>query len=250
MVPVAHDSASAPGGAATFPPTLWSMVLQASATPSPQSEKAFATLCAMYWYPLYAHLRRQGCSPHDAQDFTQGFIAHLLGGHKLGQVRREKGRFRMFLRAALHNYLCDERAKAHAIKRGGAQPAISLDAAEAEKRYELEPADTADPERIFERRWAMTLLDRVLNRLEAECKENRHPDRFEALHRYLLGDPDADSYAQVATRLGMSEGAVKVAVLRLRQRYRELFREVVADTVGNDAEVEDEMRHIFSVLCQ
>lgn len=250
MLPVAHDSVSAPGGAAQFPPTLWSIVLQAGTDRSPRSEKALTTLCAMYWYPLYAHLRRQGCSPHDAQDFTQGFIAHLLDGQKLGHVQREKGRFRTFLRAALHNYLCDERAKAHAAKRGGGQPVISLDAAGAETRYQLEPPDPLDPEKIYERRWAMTLLDRVLARLEAECNESRHPERFQQLHLYLLGDPTADSYANVAARLRMSEGAVKVAVLRLRQRYRELFREVVADTVGNDAEVEDEMRHIFSVLSQ
>jgi RNA polymerase sigma factor (sigma-70 family) len=250
MVPVPHDSVSVPGGAAQFPPTLWSMVLQAGAEPSPQSEKALATLCAMYWYPLYAYLRRRGCGPHDAQDLTQGFFVHILDGNKLGQVRREKGRFRTFLRAALHNFLSDEHSKACAAKRGGGQRAISLDATEAETRYRCEPADPLDPEKMFERRWAMTLLDRVLARLETECSESRRPERFESLRVYLLGDPTSDTYADVAARLGMSEGAVKVAVLRLRQRYRELFREVVADTVANDVEVEDEMRHIFFVLSQ
>jgi len=249
MSPVSADSLTAPG-AAQFPSTLWSVVLRAGESASTQSEKALTALCEAYWYPLYTYLRLRGCAPHDAQDLTQGFLVHLLEGHKLGQVRREKGRFRAFLKTALHNYLADERAKAHTIKRGGGVPAFSLDAAAAEKRYELEPADPSDPEKMFERRWALALLERVLARLEAECKESRHPERFEQLRVYLLGDPSAGSYAEVAERLGMSEGAVKVAVLRLRQRYRELFHEAVADTVGSDGEVGDETRHIFAILSQ
>jgi RNA polymerase sigma factor (sigma-70 family) len=248
MNAVPHDSASAPAGAAQFPPTLWSVVLEAAGMPSDRSEKALATLCGAYWYPLYAYLRRRGCSPHDAQDLTQSFLVHLFNGHKLGNLRPEKGRFRSFLRVALPNFLADERSKAHALKRGGGTIFISLEGAAAEGRYGLEPAVPLDPEKIFERRWAMTLLESVLGRLERECQENQRSDRFQELRVYLLGDPALDSYARVAERLGMSEGAVKVAVLRLRQRYRELFREAVAETVGNEAEIEDEIRHIFSIL--
>jgi DNA-directed RNA polymerase specialized sigma24 family protein len=250
MAPIPHDSASAPAGSAQFPATLWSVVLQAGAAPSSQSDKALAALCAMYWYPLYASLRRHGFGPHDAEDHTQGFFAHLFAGHRLELVRREKGRFRSFLKAALHNYVSDAHNKACATKRGGGHPALSLDATDAEARYQLEPADPLDPEKVFERRWAMTILDRVVARLEVEYNASRHPERFAQLSVYLVGDPAAESYADAADRLHMSEGAVKVAVLRLRQRYRELFRELVADTVAQDSEVEDEMRHIFAILSQ
>jgi RNA polymerase sigma factor (sigma-70 family) len=250
MEPIPHDSVSAPSGAAQFPATLWSVVLLAGSAPSSESEKAIERLCQLYWYPVYAWLRRRGCAPHDAQDLTQGFFVDLIERHKLGHVRREKGRFRSFLRVCLQNYLADERDKARTIKRGGNQTLLSLDAAAAESRYSMEPRDPLDPEKIFERRWALMLLERVLARLEAEWQGRQKGEHFERLRVYLLGDPSADSYAEVAACLGMSEGAVKVAVLRLRQRYRELFRETVAETVANEAEVEDEIRHIFSILSQ
>lgn len=241
-----RDSVSVGGG--QFPPTLWSVVLLAGKGPSPQSQPALAKLCHTYWYPVYAFLRRQGKSPHDAQDLTQAFFIHLLDHQRLTQVQPEKGRFRSFLLAALKNFLSDQRDKMRAQRRGSGIEVISLDAETAEQRYAFEPVDRLDPERIYERRWAMTLLDRVLVRLENEFVVAGKADRFKYLSTLLVGEPDSESYAAVGKRLGMTEGAVKVAVLRLRQRYRELFRVEVEDTVVNQAELEEEMRHVFAVL--
>jgi RNA polymerase sigma factor (sigma-70 family) len=243
-----QEPPSVPPGPAQFPPTLWSLVLRAGAAPSDQSERALAMLCNTYWYPIYAWIRRQGRAPQDAEDLTQSFFVHLIEGHKLGKVRPDRGRFRSFLRGSLRNFLADEWSKSQAKKRGGGFPLVSLDAAQAESRYHLEPADPLDPEKIFERRWALTLLDRVLTRLEAEWGDRQRKERFEQLRAYLLGDPDAESYDAVARRLGLTVSAVKVAVLRMRQRYRELFEEVVAETVADPGEVQEEMRHLLTVL--
>jgi DNA-directed RNA polymerase specialized sigma24 family protein len=226
------------------------MVLRAGGAPSDPSKLALSTLCNAYWYPIYVCFRRQGCTTHDAEDLTQSFFVHLIDGHKLGQVRPERGRFRAFLKVSLRHFLMDQRMKANALKRGGGQPTISIDVVRAESRYCIEPVDPLDPEKIFERRWATTLLDRVLTRLEAEWSDNPRKARFDELRVYLVGDPDAETYDIVARRLGLTVSAVKVAVLRLRQRYRELFREIVADTVADPGEIEDEIRHLVSVLRQ
>jgi RNA polymerase sigma factor (sigma-70 family) len=227
---------------------MWSMVLAAGQARSGQSQEALTELCRIYWYPLYAYLRRNGQSPQDAEDLTQSFFEQLLAHERLERVGREKGRFRSFLLASMRNHLCDHWDKARAQKRGGGATIISLDVSEAEKRYAAEPGAPLDPERIFERRWALTLLDRVLGRLETEFASSGKKEKFDQLHGCLLGDPAADTYAQIGERIGMSEGAVKVAVLRLRQRYRELFRIEIAETVGAEDEIEEEMRHVFTVL--
>jgi len=235
-------------GGTQFPPTLWSVVLLAGQNSSDQSHEALATLCRAYWFPLYAFLRRQGKSPHDAEDLTQGFMLHLLEKETLSRVKREKGKFRSFLLASLQYFLADEHDKQQAQKRGGGVKFIALDDQDAEERYQAEPADLLDPAKVFERRWAMTLLDRTLTRLETEFAGPGRKERFVELQVFLSGDPDAASYAEVGKRLRITEGAVKVAVLRLRQRFGELLRAEIASTVATPEEVEEELRHLFTTL--
>lgn len=241
------DSSTSRHGAA-FATTLWTTVLQAGSAETTQARAALEHLSRAYWYPLYAFVRRQGHSPHDAQDLTQAFFARLLEKHWLADVNRERGRFRSFLLAAMRHFLANEWDRARAQKRGGGRQCIELDAASAETRYALEPADNATPERIFERRWAMTLLDRVLARLRQEHQQGGKGARFDVLKGALTGDRSALPYAQLGEQLDASEGAVKVAVHRLRQRYRELLREEIANTVASEADVEDELRHLFALL--
>lgn len=246
------DSNAASGQAAQFPATLWSVVLAASqgtdSSTSAKAQEALAALCRIYWYPLYAYVRRQGHAPHDAQDLTQGFFAHLLANHRLAQVSPEKGKFRSFLLASLRNFLADERDRALRQKRGGGQTILSIDAPEAETRYRDEPADLRDPEKIFERRWAMTLLERALDRLQRESAGQGKAQRFDQLHVFLTGEPDSPSYAEVGRRLDLTEGAVKVAVLRLRHHYQDLIRAEIAQTVADESEIDEEMRYLFAAL--
>ena len=216
---------------------------------SAKAQEALGALCRAYWFPLYAYLRRQGKPPHDAQDLTQAFLLHLMEKHALSRVQPERGKFRSFLLASLQYFLADQRDKQQAQKRGGGVTFISLDEQDAEDRYRAEPAEQLDPARLFERRWAMTLLDLTLARLEAEFADSGKKERFEQLRVFLLGEPEALSYAEVGKRLGLKEGAVKVAVLRLRQRFRELLRAEIASTVAKDEEIEDELRHLFATVC-
>ena len=231
-----------------FPPTLWSVVLLAGQNSSAQSHEALATLCRAYWFPLYAYLRRQGKSPPDAEDLTQGFMLHLMEKDTLSRVEREKGKFRSFLLVSLQYFLANERDKQQAQKRGGDAKFIELDHQNAEDRYLAELTDNLDPSKLFERRWAMTLLERVLNRLELEFTEPGRRERFQELQVFLLGEPRSVSYVEVGKRLGIREGAVKVAVLRLRQRFGELLRAEIATTVATAEEVEDELRHLFATF--
>ncbi|MEK7675189.1 MAG: sigma-70 family RNA polymerase sigma factor [Verrucomicrobiota bacterium] len=235
-------------GTATFATTHWSVVLAAQAAHTPQAAKALEKLCRTYWYPLYAYVRREGSSALDAQDLTQEFFARLLEKNYLGQVAREKGKFRSFLLAALRHFLADQRDRARAVKRGGGADCISLDAQTAEERYRLEPADELNPEKIYERRWAMTLLDQVLRHLEAEFAATGKRPLFEHLKVFLLDEKGVGSYAETAARLEMTEGALRVAVHRLRQRYGELFRNEIAHTVARPDEIEEEVRHLLRVL--
>jgi RNA polymerase sigma-70 factor (ECF subfamily) len=225
------------------------MVLEAAQGPSTRSRDALATLCRAYWFPLYAFLRRQGKSPHDAQDLTQAFLLHLVEKRTLTRAQPDKGRFRSFLLASLQYFIADERDKQNAKKRGGGATFISLDNQDAEERYVAEPAHNLDPAKLFERRWATTLIERTLARLESEFAEPSRKARFEQLQIFLLGEPKTLSYAQVGQRLGIREGAVKVAVLRLRQRFRELLRLEIASTVATEDEIEEEMQHLFATLC-
>jgi RNA polymerase sigma factor (sigma-70 family) len=229
----------------SFPTTLWTVVLRAGRDEPAQARSALAQLCQGYWYPLYSFIRRRGHSPHDAQDLTQEFFAHLLEKHALGRVDPKHGRFRTFLLASLKNFLANDWDKAHALKRGGGQSIVSLDQDSAESRYRLEPSHAMTPDRHFERQWTMTVLDQVLAALRNECHSEGKGDLFEELKAVLTGQPGA--YADIAARLHRSEGAIKVAVHRLRQRYRELMRAHIAETVG-DGEVDDELRQLLAAL--
>ena len=231
-------------GARSFSATRWSVVLAAAG----ESSDALAALCRAYWYPLYAFLRRQGLSTHDAEDVTQGFFAHLLGKDALAHVDRAKGRFRTFLLASLKHFLADERDRAHAQKRGGGEAAISLDACEAEERYALEPRDELSPDKLFDRRWAIAVIERALARLGAEYAAAGKGALFTALKPLLTAPGSARPHAEIGASFSMNEGAVKVAVHRLRQRYGAALRAEIAETVGTAEEVEAELRHLLDAL--
>ncbi len=247
---VGRESVEAPGavGQPLFATTHWSVVLAAKDQKSPAAAAALEQLCRTYWYPLYAYVRRRGYGHEDAEDYTQGLLAQLLERHSFARADRAKGRFRSFLLGAMDYFLADELAKVHAKKRGGGLRLVPLDGQSAQERYRLEPAELVDPGKLFERRWAMTLLERVLERLEAEFASETRGPVFERLRDFLLGDGDSVTYEEAGRALGMTKGAVKVAVHRLRRRYRELFREEIAQTVGDPVEVEEEIRHVFAVL--
>ena len=249
MSSVPEKPATVTTRAAQFPPTLWSIVLLAGQNDSQKSHEALASLCRAYWFPLYAYLRRQGKSPHDAQDLTQAFLLHVVEKHTLSRAQPDKGKFRSFLLASLQYFLADERDRQQAQKRGGGATFIPLDTEQAEERYGAEPADNLDPGKLFERRWALTLIERALTRLETEFAGSGRKDRFEQLQVFMLGEPTTITYAEAGKRLGIREGAVKVAVMRLRQRFRELLRAEIASTVAGEEDVEAEMRHLFATLC-
>ena len=234
--------------AAQFATTHWSLVLAAGSAESTQARAALEKLCRTYWYPLYAYIRRKGHRPPDAQDLTQAFFARLLERSLVKKADPVRGRFRTFLLTSLKNFLTDEWDKAHAQKRGGGLAVLSLDEPPAESRYQLEPADESSAERIFERRWAMTLLEQALARLEAEHAALGKRRLFDELHVILLGEKPTLTYADVGARLGMTEGAVKVALHRMRRRYRELTRAEIANTVASPGEIDEEIRYLFSVL--
>lgn len=231
-----------------FVTTHWSVVLTAGRTDTPRAREALARLCQTYWYPLYAYVRRRGCSPQDAEDLTQGFFARLLEHNWVGDADREKGRFRTFLLSALSHFLADEWDKARAKKRGGGVAPLPLPFDTAETRYGQEPAENATPEQHFERRWATALLEQVLRGLEQEYEQQGKAQLFAALHSCLVGERATQPYAVLAEKLGTSESAVKSAVHRLRQRYRQLLREEIAHTVAGPGEVDAEMRHLLAVL--
>jgi RNA polymerase sigma-70 factor (ECF subfamily) len=213
---------------------------------SGQARKALAHLCETYWYPLYAFVRREGHAPDDAQDLTQEFFARLLEKNWLEAVDREKGKFRSFLLAAVRHFLANEWDRAHRLKRGGGVNIVSLDAQTAEDRYALEPADSMTADRIFERRWALTLLEQVLAGVRREFVAAGRETLFEELKVALTGGKVP--YAEVAARLNLSEGAVRVAVHRLRVRYRELLRAEIAETVSAEEEIDAEVQHLFAAL--
>ena len=246
-MPGSQDTRSS--GDAWFGTTHWSVVLNARRTDSTSARQALETLCRHYWYPLYAFVRRLGYSPHDAEDLVQSFFARCLEKNYLEAADRTKGRFRSFLLMALKRFLANEWDKARARKRGGGIPPIALDALNAEARYEYEPTDQKSADHLFERRWALTLLENVLGRLGQEQAEAGRSAQFEVLKDCLVGG-GGTPYAQVGDRLGTSEAAVKVAIHRLRRRYRELLEEEIAQTVGSPEEVAEERRYLLSVISQ
>jgi len=239
---------NSPGPGTVFATTHWSVVLCAGQAERAQARDALETLCRTYWYPLYAYLRRDGRTPEDAEDLTQGFFARLLEKNYLARVAQEKGRFRSFLLGALKHFICDEHDKAKAQKRGGGVEIVSLDATTAEERYRLEPLDEQSADKIFERRWAMTVLEQAASRLHASYSTEGKTALYEELQVFLSGDKDAPAYAAIAARLGLRESAAKSAIHRLRQRQRDFIREEVAQTVSTVAEIDDEIRYLISVL--
>ena len=223
------------------------MVLEAQGE-SPAAQEALEKLCRIYWRPIFAFLRRQGIPPAEAEDITQGFFAELLERRSLSAVRKEKGRLRSFLLGGLKYFLANEERRAMAIKRGKGQRPIPLEELRAGERIETEPADPMTPDQIYERRWALTVLERVLSRLKDEYLAASNAALFDSLKELLPDEPGSQSQAEIAARLGMSENAVRQAFYRFRQRYQSLLRDEIGNTVATPGEIEDELRHLIAIL--
>jgi len=244
MTPTGDSSAHDPSD---FRTTHWSVVLAAAHTDSPQRQSALTSLCQSYWYPLYAFARRQGRNPQEAEDLTQEFFARLLVKNGLASVRPENGRFRSFLLASLKNFLANDWDRSHRIKRGGQYGIVSWDEQSAEKRYLVEPRHEATPEKLFEQSWALTVIESVLAQLRKEYTDAGKGFVFEAIQSYLE-EEGAETYAEIAAKLNMTEGAVKMAVLRLRENFRHRLRAEIAQTVGSAGDIDEELRHLFACL--
>ncbi len=247
---VGPGTSDAPGadGRTVFATTHWSVVLAAADSQSPQTAEALETLCRTYWYPLYAYVRSSGYSPADAEDLTQEFFARLLAKDYLSAVHPERGKFRWFLLSAVKRFLINERERARAAKRGGGSLHLPFDGEKAEERYRLDAADPLTPDKLYDRAWAANLIQTTYQRLEEEYTLEGKQALFEQLRVFLVGDKTDRSYAQTGAGLGMTAGAVKVAVHRLRGRYRELLREQVAQTVHTPADLEEELRNLQAVF--
>ncbi len=231
---------------AAFTTTHWSVVLEAQGE-SPAAKEALEKLCRIYWRPIYSFVQRQGVTPEEAEDITQGFFASLFERGSLSAVRKEKGRLRSYLLGALKYFLADEQRRAMAIKRGKGQRLVPLEELRAENRVEMEPSDPVTAEQIYERRWASTMLERVLNLLKDQYRAGGNTALFDSLKQLLPDEPDAPSQADIAAQLGMTENAVRQAFHRFRQRYQELLREEIAHTVATPGDIEDELRHLIAV---
>jgi RNA polymerase sigma-70 factor (ECF subfamily) len=231
-----------------FNTTHWSVVLMAGGGQSAQSLEALETLCRTYWRPLYAFARRKGHSEEDARDLTQKFFAFILQRNDLGTVAAHKGKFRTFLLTAMTHFLSNERDYAHATKRGGGRELLSIDQLETEGNYEIPQASELSPDRLFDQRWALTILERALTHLEKEQMLAGKSAPFVALKAYLTEDPDPGEYSSAATQLGITPQAMAVRVHRMRQRFRDLVRVEIAQTVSNPLELEQEMQHLFQAL--
>jgi RNA polymerase sigma-70 factor (ECF subfamily) len=233
-----------------FVTTHWSVVLAAGDEVSAGATEALEQLCRAYWYPLYAYVRRQGHSPEDAQDLTQEFFARLLERKSLQLADPDRGRFRTFLLCSLKRFLINEWKQANCQKRGGGRKVISLDTTATEGRLQAEPPDHRTPEKAFERRWALLLLSRVLDQLEAEWIANERGPLFHELKPFLMGEDSNSTYAEIASRCGLSEGSVKITIHRLRHRFRELLRQEVAMTVDGAEAVDEEILHLMAALSE
>jgi len=244
------ESATSDGRPRLFPATQWTVVLAAGGTPSPESAAALERLCSSYWYPLYAFVRRSGHSPPDAEDLTQEFFARLLEHNWIAHADRHKGRFRSFLLMAVKRFLAKEWDKGKTLKRGGQVRLVPLQLDAAEIRYTREPADTRTPEQVFEKQWALTLLESVLSRVREDYARDDKGALFQALEPCLIGSRDTQPYAALGAQLGMTEGAARVAVCRLRERYRECLKAEIAHTVASPAEVDEELRHLLRVMAR
>lgn len=237
-----------PRRAGRFVTTRWSLVLAAGEQPNPGSEEALARLCEMYWYPVYAFIRRQGCRPDDSADLTQAFFARVLEKHYFRDADRARGRFRAFLCASIRHFVSNERDRSRTLKRGGAQPPISLDVQTAEGTYQLEPRDDLTPEKLFDRRWALILLERVLARLRDDHVTAGKGVQFDQLKGFLTGDSAGLTYADVANALDTTPGAIKVAVHRLRRQFRDALVDEIAETVSGPEEIDAEIAHLLKAV--
>jgi len=248
-VPTSPDKPGLSGtGVGVFATTHWSLVLAAADEKSPRAVDALESLCRAYWYPLYVYVRRKGYSAADAQDLTQEFFSQLLSKDYLNIADRNRGKFRSFLLGSLEHFLAREWNKARAQKRGGGRSHFSLDEKDAENRYLIEPAHALTPDKVFDRRWATTLLDQAMAQLRDECISDGKGDLFRKVQYLLPGERGAASYAQIAADLNTSEDAIKMAVHRLRGRYGELVRAEIAQTVATPQEAQEELRHLLAVL--
>lgn len=243
-----HEATATPIESARFKTTHWSVVLAARRSSSPDYKKALAALCEAYWYPIYAYLRRHGYSVYDAEDHTQGFFTALIEKQGLRQVDPQQGRFRSYLLGALKHYLNDAKDRAEALKRGGGFTIASLDNTEAENLLNQAAATGLSPEQLFDRSWALTLLQRAIRRLEEEFAAGENQKVMKQLMGYLAPAGDTTLYREAAEQLNMTEAAIKAAVYRLRRRYRILLKDEIARTVSTDTQVEEEIHFLFSAL--
>jgi RNA polymerase sigma-70 factor (ECF subfamily) len=235
-------------GARVFVTTRWTVVLQAGGPTSDGSMRALEQLCRTYWYPLYSFARRVGVPPHDAEDLTQSFFAYLLERDVIARADRERGRFRSFLLTAFKNYHSNERARQSAEKRGGGKSIVSFDELQAENRYQHEPQNNLSPEKLYEQKWAASLLEQVMQTLRLEYTTLGKGALFDLLRGVIWGGRQESGYAELARKAGLTEGAFKVAVHRMRSRFKECLRQEVAQTVATAGEVDDELRHLLSAL--
>jgi RNA polymerase sigma-70 factor (ECF subfamily) len=233
---------------AAFDTTNWSVIVRAAADDSATAREALAALFEVYWYPVYAMVRRYGHNATDAEDLAQAYFARLIEKGWVKEVRPEHGRFRSFLLVSVRNFLHNERDRERAVKRGGRTRAISLDGAAAEQRYALEPVESSTPETIFERAWANEVLSRALERLRNETAKTEGADRFERLKGHLTGDEPAETYRELAEAWDVGESAVRVALHRMRKRLGTILREEIADTVADPADVGEELRHLLTTV--
>jgi DNA-directed RNA polymerase specialized sigma24 family protein len=249
MVPSSDSDTDLPNGSpGVFLTTHWSVVLSAGQKDTPEAARALEKLCRAYWYPLYAYVRRRGYGPDDAQDSTQSFFARVLERDLLSRASAERGRFRSFLLAMLQNFLADEHDRTLTRKRGAGQPAVSLDALDGEARYALEPRHDVSPDKLFERRWATTVLEQAWMRLEAQYAAEGKLDLFRELRRFNSIQESAPGYAESASKLGLPENTVKSLVHRMRRRYRTLLRAEIAQTVADPTEIDEEISYLLRVL--
>ena len=254
MTPAADDvtsltaiSGNAQHGPAAFSTTHWSVVLEAQGR-SPAAQEALEKLCQTYWRPVYSFVRRQGVGSEEAEDLTQGFFALLLERRDFDAVRKEKGRLRSYLLTSLKHFLASEQRRAMTVKRGKGQRLVPLEELSANDQSEIEPADHLSADRLYERRWALTLMDQVLRRLKEEYQSAGNAELFDCLKQLLPDEPGAPSRAEIAGQLGMTENAVRQALHRFRQRYQLLLREEISNTVAIASDIEDELRHLIAVL--
>ncbi len=248
MSPLHNPPSSGASPGSDFRTTRWSVVIEAGRSTSPQSRQALESLCACYWPPLYAFIRRRGYRAEQAQDLTQEFFTQILEKNSLQAADRRRGKFRSFLLASLKNFLANQHRAVMAQKRGGGLRSVSLDFQAAETKYSLTPEDKLTPDRIFERQWALLLLERALRQLAEEQSAAGNGAQFEQLQGFLTVQNEGDSYREVADRMAMTAGAVKTAVHRLRRRYRGLLRDEIAQTVASPDEIDEELQDLFRAL--